>query len=101
MDNVTFSSASASIGSLLINYLATDGEYDIIFRAPKTGADGRIIPGSFTVLHNGVLIQDHVPIEGKATTAAPAQGVVAKGPIHLQDHGNPVRFRNIWVRRLE
>lgn len=87
----------------LVNASRKPGEwqtYDIIFRAPKTGADGRIIPGSFTVLHNGVLIQDHVPIEGKATTAAPAQGVVAKGPIHLQDHGNPVRFRNIWVRRL-
>lgn len=74
--------------------------YDIIFRAPKTGADGKIVPGSFTVIHNGVLVQDHVPIKGDATTAAPAKGVVPVGPLHLQDHGNPVRYRNIWLRKL-
>lgn len=74
--------------------------YDIIFHAPKAGPDGKIVPGSFTVIHNGVLVQDHVPIKGNATTAAPAKGVVPTGPLHLQDHGNPVRYRNIWVRKL-
>jgi hypothetical protein len=62
--------------------------------------DVKVQPGSFTVLHNGVLIQDHVPIDGKPTTAAPLQGVAAKGPLFLQDHGNPVRYRNIWIRPL-
>jgi hypothetical protein len=88
----------------LVNASKKPGEwqtYDIVFHAPKKASDGSIIHGSFTVFHNGVLVLDHVPIEGKATTAAPGSGIVARGPIHLQDHGNPVRFRNIWVRRLD
>lgn len=87
----------------LVNASRKPGEwqtYDIVFHAPKLGPDGKVIPGSFTVLHNGVLVQDHVPIKGNATTAAPAKGVVPTGPLHLQDHGNPVRYRNIWLRRL-
>jgi hypothetical protein len=87
----------------LVNACRKPGEwqsYDIIFHAPKQLPDNTVKPGSFTVLHNGVLIQDHVPVAGKATTAAPLQGVVEKGPLYLQDHGNPVRYRNIWIRRL-
>ena len=87
----------------LVNASRKPGEwqtYDIVFRAPKLGADGKVQEGWFTVFHNGVLVQDRVPIKGAATTAAPASGIVAKGPLHLQDHGNPVRYRNIWVRRL-
>ncbi|MCC6235515.1 MAG: DUF1080 domain-containing protein [Verrucomicrobiales bacterium] len=87
----------------LVNAARKPGEwqsYDIIFHAPRRGADGKVVPGSFTVIHNGLVVQDHVPIPGGATTAAPASGVVEKGPIHLQDHGNPVRYRNIWLRRL-
>ncbi len=74
--------------------------YDIIFHAPRKGPDGKAQPGSFTVLHNGVLVQDHLPVQGDATTAAMFQGVVRKGPLVLQDHGNPVRYRNIWLRPL-
>jgi hypothetical protein len=87
----------------LVNASRKPGEwqtYDIVFHAPKLGPDGAVIPGSFTVFHNGVLVQDHVPIKGNATTAAPAKGVVPTGPLHLQDHGNPVRYRNIWLRKL-
>lgn len=87
----------------LVNASRKPGEwqtYDIIFHAPKTGPDGKTIPGSFTVLHNGVLVQDHTPVPGGATTAAPLKGVAPKGPIVLQDHGNPVRFRNIWIRPI-
>ena len=75
--------------------------YDIIFIAPKAQEDGSVKPGSFTVLHNGVLIQNQTPIKGGATTAAAFKGVAPKGPLVLQDHGNPVRFRNIWIRNLD
>lgn len=87
----------------LVNASRKPGEwqaYDIIFHAPKPGAEGKMEPGSFTVLHNGVLVQDHIPVKGVATTAAEFKGKGAKGPLILQDHGNPVRFRNIWIRPL-
>jgi len=87
----------------LVNACRKPGEwqsYDIIFHPPKKNADGAVQAGSFTVFHNGVLVQDHVPVAGAATTSAPADGLSSTGPLVLQDHGNPVRFRNIWVRRL-
>lgn len=74
--------------------------YDIIFHPPTPGPDGKsVVPGSFTVLHNGVLVQDDVPVKG-STTAALYSGAVPKGPLVLQDHGNPVRYRNIWIRSI-
>ncbi len=87
----------------LVNPARQPGEwqvYDIIFHPPKMGADGKVISGSFTVLFNGVLVQDHVPVAGQATTAAKFTGVTPKGPLVLQDHGNPVRYRNVWIRKL-
>ena len=87
----------------LVNPCRKPGEwqtYDIIFHAPKPAADGKeVIPGSFTVLYNGVLVQDHVPVKG-STTASAFKGAAPKGPLMLQDHGNPVRYRNIWIRPL-
>lgn len=87
----------------LVNACRKPGEwqsYDIIFHPPKQVADGKVQDGSVTVLHNGVLIQDHVPVKPEPTTAAPLKGLVEKGPLYLQDHGNPVRYRNVWIRRL-
>ncbi len=87
----------------LVNACRKPGEwqtYDIIFHAPKMVADGKVQAGSFTVLHNGVLIQDHISVGGEPTTAAPLKGPADKGPLYLQDHGNPVRFRNVWIRAL-
>jgi hypothetical protein len=87
----------------LVNACRKPGEwqtYDIVFHAPRKQADGTVQPGSFTVLHNGVLIQDHVPVSGQPTTAAPLSGLAPKGPLYLQDHGNPVRYRNVWIRPL-
>lgn len=87
----------------LVNASRGPGEwqsYDIIFHAPKTQSDGVTQPGSFTVLHNGVLVQDHVPVALKSSRAAPIKSSGDKGPLCLQDHRNPVRYRNIWVREL-
>lgn len=87
----------------LVNASRKPGEwqtYDIIYHAPKQTEDAKTVPGSFTVLHNGVLVQDHTPVPGDATTAAMFKGVAPKGPLVLQDHGNPVRYRNIWIRKL-
>ena len=87
----------------LVNACRKPGEwqtYDIVFHPPKKRADGSLKPGSFTVLHNGVLIQDHVEFKVEGTTASPLRGFAEKGPLYLQDHGNPVWFRNVWVRKL-
>ena len=77
--------------------------YDIIYSPPHFDADGKLLrPAHVTVLHNGVLIQNHVQLTGPTSwlERAPYQPHPEKQPISLQDHGNPVRFRNIWVREL-
>ena len=87
----------------LVNACRKPGEwqtYDIIFRAPKPGTGGEVVPGCLTVLHNGVLVQNQVSLPGAPTTAAPLKGIAPAGPLMLQDHGNPVRYRNIWIRPL-
>ena len=89
----------------LANALRAPGEFqviDIVFRRPVY-RDGKVLDAGYvTVFCNGVLVQDHTPFEGrgghmKRTAAGPFQ---EKGPLKLQDHGNPVRFRNIWYRPL-
>jgi len=90
----------------LVNASRGSGEwqaYDIIFRAPRFTADGSLDePAYLTVLHNGVLVQNHVELEGTTVYIGPASYEAHAGrlPISLQDHGNPVSFRNIWVRDL-
>ncbi|MBU3728208.1 MAG: DUF1080 domain-containing protein [Phycisphaerales bacterium] len=77
--------------------------YDIVFRAPRFKADGSLeSPAYMTVIFNGVLVQDHVAMLGRTAHAARATYAPhePKGPIRLQDHGDPIRFRNIWVRNL-
>ena len=76
--------------------------YDIIFHAPEFDANGKKIKsGTLTVFHNGVLVQDHVEILGTTEYIGPPRNIAhGKGPIKLQDHSNPVQFRNIWVRPL-
>jgi len=76
--------------------------YDIIFRRPIF-KDGQLAqPGTVTVLHNGVLVQDNWVIEGPTShmgrTKPEPHG--DKGPVKFQDHGNPVRYRNVWIREL-
>lgn len=76
--------------------------YDIEFRAARYGADGALVSKPrITVLHNGVKIHDNVELPAdRNTTAAPVAPGPEPGPLYLQDHGNPVRFRNIWVLPL-
>ena len=80
--------------------------YDIIFHQPIFDKDGKVLrKATFTVLHNGVLIQDHYVLSGgtgwRGSHAATKYHPHAdKLPLKLQDHGNPVRFRNVWIREL-
>jgi len=77
--------------------------YDIIYKAPRFNSQGNIdYPATITVLHNGVLVQNHAVINGLTLY----NGLHTYGDAHgddvisLQDHGNKVQFRNIWIRKL-
>lgn len=70
--------------------------YDIDFTAAKFDGDKKLSPAKITVKHNGVVIHDNVELT-KTTTAAPVKDGPEPGPLYLQNHGNPVRFRNIWI----
>jgi hypothetical protein len=90
----------------LVNASRGPGEwqsYDILFMAPRFRSDGTVErPATFTVLHNGVLIQNHVEVKGTTTNVGEPkyEAHPGKAPLALQDHGNPVSYRNIWVREL-
>ena len=72
--------------------------YDIDFIAAKYDDSGaKTANARLTVRHNGVLIQDNVELPG-TTGSAPVKDNAEPGPIFLQNHGNPVRYRNIWVK---
>lgn len=71
--------------------------YDVEYTAARFGADGKKTTNAkLTVLHNGVQIHKDIELT-KATTAAPVAEGAEPGPIYIQDHGNPIRFRNIWL----
>lgn len=75
--------------------------YDIIFTAPRFNEDGTVKSKAYvTVLHNGVLIHNHFELQGGTFWKKPASYSKhpEKLPISLQHHGNPVRYRNIWIR---
>ena len=77
--------------------------YDVVFTAPKFNADSSLLsPARFTVFHNGVLVQNNVELKGETVYIGQPEykSKIEKGPIALQDHGNPVSFRNIWIREL-
>lgn len=78
--------------------------YDIVFHRPRFDEGGELVkPATITVFHNGVLVQDHVTLTGPTANKARPEyrAHPDKLPLSLQDHGNPVRFRNIWIRPLE
>ncbi len=119
-ENATYANGSCAAlygqSAPLVNACRRPGEwqsFDIVFHAPRCGADGAMeTPGSLTLLHNGVLVQDHAPVRARRCVAD-------EGPLVLQDHGRyvgrkiatakgveegapdtTVKFRNIWMRRL-
>lgn len=92
--------------SPLVNAMRPMGEwqtYDIIYTAPRFRANGSLeTPAYVTVIHNGIVVQNHAEIQGTTEyIGAPIYKAHGEGPIRLQDHGNPVSYRNIWIRPLK
>ena len=108
--NVTYADgqASAIYGQYppLVNASLPPGQwqtYDIVFHGPRYGDNGDLLKAAqVTVLHNGVLVQDNVTLTGPTgyMQRPPYQKHPAKMPLRLQDHGQPVHYRNIWIREL-
>jgi hypothetical protein len=100
-----FAASVYGVNPPLANALRAPGEfqtYDVVFRRPIY-KDGKMVdPGHVTVFENGVLVQDHTRLEGGTGHMARSKPgpFPDVGPLKLQDHGNPVRYRNIWYRPL-
>lgn len=88
----------------MVNACRKPGEwqsYDIVFTAPRFGEDGALLkPGYVTVLHNGIVVHNHFELLGGTSYVEPPKysAHAEKESMQIQFHGNPVRFRNIWLR---
>jgi Domain of Unknown Function (DUF1080) len=91
----------------MVNASRKPGEwqtYDIVFNVPHFDADGKVVtPAYVTVLHNGVLVQNHTEVKGSTYYDKPNTYTkhADKLPLVLMYHGDPVRFRNIWIRDVK
>jgi len=90
----------------LVNACRKPGEwqtYDIIFNVPRFDGQKLVSPGYFTVIHNGVIVHNHTALFGETLhkTFPTYHAHPPRGHLLLQDHGNPVRYRNIWYRELK
>ncbi len=108
-DNVSYADgqAAAMYGQHppAVNVCRKPGEwqtFDILFEAPRFEGDSLQRPARATVIHNGVIVHHAREFLGLTTHRAIAQYQPhpVRGPLQLQDHGNPVRFRNVWIREL-
>lgn len=89
----------------LVNACRRPGEwqtYDIIWTAPRFDNDRLASPAYLTMLHNGVLVHNHRELTGPTShrKVVAYEPHAPTGPLRLQDHGNPVRYRSIWYRPL-
>ena len=88
----------------LVNAMKAPGEwqtYDIIYKAPTFNGEELATKGYVTVIHNGVVVQNHTEIQGTTEwIGAPKYKAHGCAPLQLQDHGNLVSFKNMWVRPL-
>ena len=89
----------------LVNVARKPGEwqtYDIVFEAPRFEGDKLVTPAYLTVIWNGVLVHNRKPVSGPTSlnTQHLYKPHEAELPMTLQDHANPVRFRNVWIRRI-
>jgi hypothetical protein len=91
----------------MVNAMRPPGEwnvYDVIWTAPRFNDDGTLAsPAFITAFHNGVVILNHFQVLGDTPFNAPPRynKHPVEQPIRLQDHNNPVKFRNIWVREIK
>jgi hypothetical protein len=90
----------------LVNASRKPGEwqtYDIVFEAPKFQGDTLVKPAYFTVFQNGILLHNHKDSMGPMIYRQVAHYVPqpAEDSLMLQNHNQPVRYRNIWIRRLK
>ena len=108
-NNRTYSNGQA--GSIykqaipLVNACKGPGQwqtYDIIYTAPRFADNGSLVsPAYITVLQNGVLVEDHFQIMGNTEyIGLPKYTKHGDAALQLQDHHNPVSYRNIWIRKL-
>ena len=91
----------------LVNVSRKPGEwqtFDIVYTAPRfKDSTTYFTPPRITVIHNGVLIQNNVSIQGPTVSPGIPQYIRREHgprPISMQRHGNPIAFRNIWIREL-
>jgi len=109
-ENITYADgqAAAIYGEYppLVNVARKPGEwqsYDIVFEAPKFNGTTVVAPAYITVFWNGVLVQHRRPVMGSTSATATPHQYSAHDPelpLTLQDHAHPVRYRNVWIRRL-